>query len=106
MEIHFSYLELLPQVVENQRKLEELLSNHIDKRWLNTRELSAYLGYSKESIDKKVLNGEFILDIHYYKTSAKRLFDKEEIDNWIRGIPSSKTPSNAIVEEILYDIKK
>ncbi len=104
MEYHFNYLELLPQILEKQKKIEELLDNHIEKRWLTTKELTDYLGYSKDAINKKVQDGEFVTGIHYHKTAGKRLFDKFEIDNWVIGINSSKTSSSQLINELVEDI--
>ena len=54
-----------------------------EKRWLSTAELSEYIPYSKESINKKVQSGEFIYGIHFYQQAKIRMFDKIKIDEWI-----------------------
>jgi len=79
-----------------------------EKRWLNTRELSDYIGYSMDAINKMVKNDVFIDGVHYYKPSKKLLFDKEQINNWIIGIKDNnqKTKVNVAVENILKGIEK
>jgi hypothetical protein len=78
-----------------------------EKRWLNTRELSDYIGYSLDAINKMVKDDIFIDGIHYYKPSKKLLFDKEQVDNWIVGIKDDKQKQrvNIAVENILAGMK-
>ncbi len=106
MEYHFEYLDQLPQILAKQEKLESLINNQIDKRWFNTKDIAIYLGYSKESINKKVQSGDFELGVHYYKKTGKLLFDKNEVDNWVMGIDSSKTSTTDIVNNIFDDVIK
>lgn len=54
-----------------------------EKRWLSTAELSEYIPYSKESINKKVQHGEFTMGVHFYQQAKLRIFDKQKIDEWI-----------------------
>lgn len=103
----FEYLELIPKLF-NEIKLLKL--NHAmssEKRWLNSRELCDYIGYSIDSINKMVKEDVFIDGIHYYQPSKKLLFDKNQIDNWIIGIKddNQKNRVNLAVENILAGIK-
>jgi hypothetical protein len=65
-------------------KLETIESKiKLEKRWLSTSELSEYIPYSKETINKKVQDETFICGIHFYQQSKIRMFDKLKIDEWI-----------------------
>jgi len=78
MDIKYEYLELLPIIKEMLIK-----SN---SPYLSRKELSSYLKVSESFIKQKLYNGEFKLDIHYFKIGeAKILFDRLEIDKWIRA---------------------
>ena len=54
-----------------------------EKRWLSTAQLSQYIPYSKETINKKVQDETFICGIHFYQNGKTRMFDKLKIDEWI-----------------------
>ena len=77
------------------------------QQWLNTRELSDYIGYSMDAINKMVKENIFIDGVHYHKPQKKLLFDKEQVNNWIVGIKDDKHISrvNVAVENILKGIK-
>lgn len=77
----------------------------VEKKWLTTEELSFYIGYSKESIKKMIRNKELKIDKHYFKKFKKNIFNKIEIDNWIRGIEQEDNQdfdflTNKIIENI------
>jgi len=53
MNVNFDALDKIPVIV---KMLEEVLKNQkniVEKPWLSTKEAAEYLGYSKDSIDKK-----------------------------------------------------
>ena len=102
MMIEFECLKLLPVILKrlDSLKLQDVVSS--SKRWLNTKELADYVGYSIDSINKMVKEQVFLQDVHYYKPSKKLLFDKVEIDNWVLGMPSEKNSKKA--DEILKNI--
>jgi len=54
-----------------------------EKRWLSTAQLSQYIPYSKETINKKVQDETFICGVHFYQNGKTRMFDKLKIDEWI-----------------------
>jgi len=106
MTILLENLELIPKLFEEIKALK-LNSTKNEKKWLNSRELSAYIGYSMDSINKMVKEDVFIDGVHYYKPSKKLLFNKYEIDNWIIGIRSNKAKHdvNLVVDNLLANIK-
>ena len=106
MEYKFEYLECLPSIERKLEKIELSIENKIEKRWLNINEASEYIGYKKETIHKKVQNGEFQPEIHYYKKSGKLLFDKNELDNWVMGISTLKISTEVLVNNLINDIQK
>ena len=86
MNIKFENLEQIPQIFEMMKIMSKQFTNKIEKRWLSTQETALYLNYSKDSIDSMVQKGEFISGIHYIQKVRKRMFDKNELDNWVIGI--------------------
>jgi hypothetical protein len=86
MNVNFEHLQLIPKLLNEIKALKLNQAMCSDKRWLNTRELSDYIGYSIDSINKMVKEDTFIDGIHYYKPSKRLLFDKEQVNNWIVGI--------------------
>lgn len=108
MNIEFESLKLLPQMFALIEKLNNQLEDGHTKRWLNSKELAEYIGYSADAVNKMVQERVFQLDVHYYKPSKKLLFDKLEVDNWILGIENEKTTKDAttILNEILSSIER
>jgi hypothetical protein len=107
MNISLEHLELIPKLLNEIKSLKLSQAMSSDKRWLNTRELSDYIGYSLDAINKMVKDDVFIDGIHYYKPSKRLLFDKNQIDNWIIGIKDEKQKSRVhdVVGNILAGIK-
>jgi len=108
MNIPYEHLELIPKLLNEIKSLKLNQAISSDKKWLNTRELSDYIGYSLDAINKMVKDGVFIDGIHYHKPSKKLLFDKEQVNNWIVGIKDDKQKVrvNVAVENILKGIEK
>jgi len=78
MTVNFEHLELLPIIKDMLIK-----SN---SPYLSKKELASYLKVSESFIKQKLYNGEFQLGKHYFKIGeAKILFDRLEIDKWIRA---------------------
>lgn len=78
MNVNFELLELLPEIKEMLIKF--------NSPYLSKRELSSYLKVSESFIKNKLYNGEFQLGLHYFKIGeAKILFDRLEIDKWLKG---------------------
>ena len=107
MNISLEHLELIPKLLNEIKSLKLNQAMSSEKRWLNTRELSDYIGYSMDSINKMVKDGAFVDGVHYYKPQKKLLFDKEQVNNWIVGIKdeSDKNRVNVAVENILKGIE-
>lgn len=105
--VNFEHLELIPKLLIEIKALKLNQAMQSEKRWLNTRELSDYIGYSLDAINKMVKEDIFIEGVHYYKPQKRLLFDKEQINNWVVGIKSDahKNRVNEAVEHILHGIK-
>jgi len=92
---------------ENLEKIDDVLNllNHIiniqkpQKRWLNIKEASYYLGYSKDHIHK-LKNEHFTEGVHYHKKAGRVLFDKYELDNWVMTNPVL-IDSQAVASKVL-----
>lgn len=54
------------------------------KRWLNSNEAADYIGYSIDGL-RKLKDVNLFLDVHYFKTSGKLLFDQYALDDWVMG---------------------
>jgi len=78
MNVNFELLELLPEIKEMLIKF--------NSPYLSKKELSSYLKVSESFIKNKLYSGEFELGLHYFKIGeAKILFDRLEIDKWLKG---------------------
>lgn len=84
MQVNFEHLELLPKILEKLEYIETHLQNNYSKRWLNVKEVSEYIGYSKDRI-YKLKSEEWIENHHFYKKTGKLIFDSHAIDKWITG---------------------
>lgn len=107
MNISLEYLELIPKLLNEIKSLKLNQAMSSNKKWLNTRELSDYIGYSMDAINKMVKDGVFVDGIHYHKPQKKLLFDVEQVNNWVVGIKDEKhkVKVNIAVENILKGIK-
>lgn len=103
MKIEFENLEKITDIYNLLIQLRDREMKKVEKRWLTTEELSCYIGYSKDSINKLIQKEEFICGVHYYKKLRKILFLKEEIDNWIMGT-SKANNTDYITDNIINDI--
>jgi hypothetical protein len=101
MEISFENLKKIDTILEKLELLENKVSN--EKRWLNTKEASHYLGYSKDHIHKLKEN-HFFEGKHYFKKAGRILFDKLELDIWVKNSYCEVNPVQ-IVDSILKDLK-
>ena len=83
MLVNFELLELLPEIKDMLIKSSS--------PYLSKKELSNYLKVSESFIKQKLYNGEFIEGKHYFKIGeAKILFDRLEIDKWVRAEKGEK----------------
>ena len=107
MNLEFENLTTIPKILELIISLKETVEKGtIEKRWLNTKELSDYTGYEYETMRSKIKKGEFILGVHYYKRGGKLMFDKCEVDNWVMGRQSVNNTlyEKDITNEIINDV--
>ncbi|WP_200763347.1 helix-turn-helix domain-containing protein [Nitrosophilus alvini] len=107
MDIKFENLNKIEKIEKDIEAIKKALTNSTQKRWLNVKELSQYLGYSKDRI-YKLKNEQFIENIHYFKKAGKILFDRVAIDDWVVGKERDDTDQSQrqIVHNILSSIKK
>ncbi len=104
MNVNFDVLDKIPVIV---KMLEEVLKNQknmVDKPWLSTKETAEYLGYSKDSIDRKVKNGDFLVDIHFYQRGSKRIFEKAMLDKWVVGMDQVDMYANTNINTTINNI--
>ncbi len=83
MDIKFENLAKIEQIVNDLKIIKKQLNSNIEKRWLSTKELSLYIPYSTETINKKVQDETFICGVHFYQHQKTRMFDRLKIDEWI-----------------------
>lgn len=105
MNINFENLEQIPKIFEMMKLMSKQFTDKIGKRWLSTQETAVYLGYSKDSIDSMVQKGEFISGIHYFQKARKRMFDKNELDNWVIGIAPINNKLQNELDMKIHEIK-
>jgi hypothetical protein len=98
MMVDFNKLNEISEVLAIAKKLEKEISSKVEKRWLTVSELSNYIGYSPSTI-YKMNDVEFLLNVHYYQPNSKILYDKDAIDDWVRG--SGAVPCNVISNEMI-----
>jgi len=78
MNVNFENLELIPQI-------KDLLIKS-SSPYLSKQELAHYLKISPSFIKQKLSNGEFKENLHFFKIgNAKIIFDRLEIDKWVRA---------------------
>ena len=104
MNVNFDVLDKIPTMIKLLEKVLENQKNIIDKPWLSTKEAAQYLGYSKDSIDSKVKNKEFIEGTHYYQRASKRMFDKNMLDKWVMGMDILDIQENVNINEAINNI--
>ncbi len=90
--------ENLSNIAIHLKSLESKIKS--EKRWLSTAELSQYIPYSKETINKKVQDETFVCGVHFYQQNKTRMFDKLKIDEWIMSNKLS-TKEELLKQQIL-----
>lgn len=104
MNIDFENLTKIPEMIELLKEINLKLNNQVQSNWLSVNQLTKYIDYSKSTIYKKIDSNEFIQNVHYYRQDKKLIFDKNEIDNWIRGIYTSNNSNYQSNESIIDDL--
>ncbi len=107
MSIDMENINLIKDMAKDIEVIKKTLSNQSTKRWLNTKELADYLGYSKNRI-YKLKEEVFLENLHFYKKVGKILYDRVAIDSWMVGKESDEINKSQrqIVANILSSIKK
>lgn len=108
MNVNFQNLDKIEDVLKLLQtiQLNQVNQSSNQKRWLSTKELSEYIPYTVETINKKVKNGYFVDGIHFYQKEKTRFFDREKIDEWILSSDTNSTnnPNYHKKQEILEKI--
>ena len=104
MNVNFDALEQIPKILKLLEQLSDYQNNQVGKRWLSTKEAAEYLGYSKDAIDSKVKNNEFLVGTHYYQKASKRMFDKAMLDKWVIGMDMIDVYSNTNIKDTIKNI--
>lgn len=107
MSIDMENINLIKVMAQDIELIKKALSSQSYKRWLNIKEVSSYLGYSKDRI-YKLKDEVFIENIHFYKKVGKIIFDRVAIDDWMVGRKSDETNNTQrqIVDRVLSSIKE
>ena len=100
MEINFENLYKIDEILQKICIIEQKING--EKRWLNISEASHYLGYSQEHIHK-LKDNHLMEGKHYFKKAGRILFDKIELDNWVKYSLNQLNPKQ-IAESILKDL--
>ena len=108
MLVEMENINLIKEMAKDIELIKKALENQSGKRWLNVKELSAYLGYSKDHI-YKLTEDTFIEGVHFYKKTGKIIFDRVTIDSWMVGKENTDDINQSrrqIVDNILLSVKK
>ena len=108
MVIEMENINLIKEIAKDIELIKKALENHTEKRWLNVKELSAYLGYSKDHI-YKLKEDTFVENIHFYKKMGKIIFDRVAIDSWMVGKENTDDINQSrrqIVDNVLLSLQK
>ena len=107
MSIDMENINLIKEMALDIELIKKALSNQTNKRWLNTKEVADYLGYSKNRI-YKLKEEVFLENIHFYKKVGKILYDRVAIDSWMVGKETDdiNKSQRQIVDNVLSSIKK
>jgi len=101
MNVELENLEKIPELIDLLNEINSKLNNQVKSKWLSVKQLIEYIDYSKSTIYKKVDSNEFIQNVHYYRREGKLFFDKNEVDNWVKGF--NQTTNNYQNNNLLID---
>ena len=106
MSIDMENINLIKEMALDIELIKKALSNQTNKRWLNTKEVADYLGYSKNRI-YKLKEEVFLENIHFYKKVGKILYDRVAIDSWMvrKETDDINKSQRQIVDNILSSIE-
>ena len=104
MNVDFEALSTIPQLLKTVMELKKIVeAKSVEKRWLSTNELIAYLPYGKDKV-YKMIDIQLIEGEHFFRKENKLVFDKSKIDDWILYTPINNTEMidrNLIVNNVL-----
>lgn len=97
MDFKFENLAKIDEILLKMDILEQKISGA--KKWLNVSETAHYLGYSKDYIHK-LKDTYFLENKHFYKKAGRLLFDKDELDIWVKS-SNNKIDAREIANKIM-----
>ena len=100
--IEMENINLIKEIAKDIELIKKSIETQSEKRWLNIKEASNYLGYSQDHLHK-LKNSYLIEGKHYFKKAGKLLFDKIALDTWVQSSISISDP-NEIAKSILKDL--
>lgn len=100
--IEMENINLIKEIAKNIELIKKSIETLGEKRWLNIKEASNYLGYSQDHLHK-LKNSYLIEGKHYFKKAGKLLFDKIALDTWVQSSISMSDPKE-IAKSILKDL--
>jgi predicted DNA-binding transcriptional regulator AlpA len=106
MSIEMENINLIKSIAQDIELIKKSLTSSSQKRWMTVKDLSEYLGYSKDRIYK--IKEDFLVENHhFYKKTGKILFDRIAIDEWMCGRDSDEIVKSQrqIVDNVLSSLK-
>ncbi len=100
--IEMENINLIKEIAKDIELIKKRIETQGEKRWLNIKEASNYLGYSQDHLHK-LKNSYLIEGKHYFKKAGKLLFDKIALDAWVQSSISISDPKE-IAKSILKDL--
>ena len=62
-------------------RIERKLDSRLNEKWLNTKQVVAFTGYSVSTIHRAIKCGK----LKVYQGTGKNLFQKSDVDRWIKN---------------------
>lgn len=100
--IEMENINLIKEIAKDIELIKKSIETQGEKRWLNIKEASNYLGYSQDHLHK-LKNSYLIEGKHYFKKAGRLLFDKIALDTWVQSSISISDPKE-IAKSILKDL--
>lgn len=100
--IEMENINLIKEIAKDIELIKKSIETQSEKRWLNIKEASNYLGYSQDHLHK-LKNSYLIEGKHYFKKAGRLLFDKIALDTWVQSSISMSDPKE-IAKSILKDL--
>ena len=68
--------------------------NDVDKRWLSVSEAAAYLGCSRNMLDKDRLEGESTMHIPFTRLGRLIRYDRHDLDKYLETLKTTGASIN------------